>query len=414
MRPLFRSQVLDARRQSWLGGISLAQPLRLWVLGYGLIAAAAAVICLLAFGSYTQRTAVAGKLVPDLGLSIVVAPTDGVVTRLLHEEGARVRAGELLAYIHVPRTTAGGTDVLTAVRRGLDNRSDNTRELGRSQVKQIDLQLAGVSRRLQVARRELSQVESAIVTRRERVRIGRETLDRYQALAAQKLVSRLQLDQQRQSVLDLVDAQQALERQATQMRSSIVQLEQTLRELPVQRNGLLASTERELAELQQERVRNESSGRLLLKAPVAGSVANRLVEPGQSVQAGQPLLRIVPEGARLQAELLVPSRAIGFMDLGDRVQLRYQAYPYQKFGHHTGRVVRISRSAITPAPDANSTAEPVYRVLVELDRQSILAYGKPEPLRPGMLLDADILGANRKLYEWVLEPLYSVTGKLGS
>ena len=138
----------------------------------------------------------------------------------------------------------------------------------------------------------------------------------------------------------------------------------------------------------------------------------RLVEAGQSVRTGEPLLRILPRGSRLQAELLVPSRAIGFMDPGDRVQLRYQAYPYQKFGHHTGRVVRIARSAVKPAAGGNG--EPLYRVLVQLDSQAIRAYGKAEPLRPGMLLDADILGARRKLYEWVLEPLYSVTGRLGS
>ena len=80
----------------------------------------------------------------------------------------------------------------------------------------------------------------------------------------------------------------------------------------------------------------------------SGLVANRLVEPGQAVQAGQPLVSLLPEGSVLQAQLLVPSRAIGFIEEGDRVLLRYQAYPYQKFGHHVGRVVRISRSALGP------------------------------------------------------------------
>jgi len=412
MKPLFRPEVLEARRRSWLGGISLAQPLRLWVLGYAAIAAAAAVVCLGALGSYTERTTVAGELVPDLGLSIVLSPADGVVAGRLPEEGARVQAGDLLAQIHVPRTIADGTDVLEALRQDLDTRRDSTRVLGQSQVQQIDEQRAGITRRLDAARRELDQTGAAITTRRERVRIGQQTLASYQALAKDNLVSQLQLNQQRQSVLDLVDAAQALERQATQVRSNIAQLEQALAELSSQRSGLVASTNRDLAALQTERVRSESISRLRLQAPVSGSVANRLVEAGQSVRTGEPLLRILPRGSRLQAELLVPSRAIGFMDPGDRVQLRYQAYPYQKFGHHTGRVVRIARSAVKPVAGGNG--EPLYRVLVQLDSQTIKAYGKSEPLRPGMLLDADILGARRKLYEWVLEPLYSVTGRLGS
>jgi membrane fusion protein len=94
----------------------------------------------------------------------------------------------------------------------------------------------------------------------------------------------------------------------------------------------------------------------------------------------------------LQAQLLVPSRPVGFIEPGDRVLLRYQAFPYQKFGHHGGKVIRVSRSAINPETTGAQTTEPYYRVLVALDRQDITAYGRPEPLRPGMVLDADILG----------------------
>jgi len=50
-------------------------------------------------------------------------------------------------------------------------------------------------------------------------------------------------------------------------------------------------------------------------------------------------------------------------------------------------------------------------VLVSLNEQTVLAYGQPEALRPGMRLEADVMGERRRLYEWVLEPLYSVVGK---
>ena len=141
-------------------------------------------------------------------------------------------------------------------------------------------------------------------------------------------------------------------------------------------------------------------------------MASRLVEAGQAVQSGQPILSLLPEGSRLRAQLLVPSSAIGFVKRGDRVLLRYQAYPYQKFGSHGGTVVRVSKSAIGANAGREGTNESVYRVLVELDGQSVLAYGHAEALRPGMLLEADILGERRRLYEWILEPIYSITGKL--
>ena len=408
-KPLFRQEVLDAHRHSWLGGISLSQPLRPRVLAGVACTVAAAVLCFLVFGSYTRRSSVTGQLVPDLGLSSVVAPGNGVVGRLLVEEGAPVVVGQPLALIDVPRATADGRDALGAIRAGLRTRSESTRTLGETQVAQVDAQIDGARRQLQGARDELAQVEAAIATRVELERIGRETEQRYQDVADKQYISQVQLNQQRQAVLDLVNARQALERQATQLRRSIAQHEGELRELPIQRRGLLAGTAGDIAALETERVQQEANGQLLLKSPVAGMVANRMIEPGQAVQGGQALLSLLPHGSRLQAQLLVPSRAIGFIEPGDRVQLRYQAFPYQKFGHHVGRVLQISRSAITPNKEG---AEPVYRVLVELNAQAITAYGKAEPLRPGMLLEADILGERRRLYEWLLEPLYSLQGKM--
>ena len=59
-------------------------------------------------------------------------------------------------------------------------------------------------------------------------------------------------------------------------------------------------------------------------------------------------------------------------------------------------------------------AEPLYRVTVRLAKQAITAYGKQESLKPGMALEADVLGERRKLIEWLLEPLYSLEGKIDS
>jgi membrane fusion protein len=129
-------------------------------------------------------------------------------------------------------------------------------------------------------------------------------------------------------------------------------------------------------------------------------------------------MSLIPGEGALEANLLVPSRAIGFIAPGDEVQLRYQAYPYQKFGHQRGTVKKISRSALTSGELGTlvgraEQGEPFYRVTVGLTNQDVMAYGRREPLKPGMLLEADIMGESRSLIEWVFEPLFSVKGKAG-
>ena len=407
--PLFRPEVVQARRQDWLGRISLAQPMPVWVGAVFALLAAGAVACLLLFGEYAHRSRVGGQLVPDLGVSTVVAPTSGMVGRMTVEEGASVARDQALVRIDLPRVAASGADAHTGIGRGLDERDSSSVQLAQAQLAQLAVQEQGQRRQLAMLRTELGQVRAGIATRDAQVRLGRETADRYREVAASGYVSVVQVRQQEQAMLEMLNARQVLERQATALAREIAGLEQALAGLPAQREAIEATARREHALLAQERYRHEADGGVLVKAPLAGLVAHRFVEPGQAVQAGQPLLSLLPEGARLQAQLQVPSRAIGFIRPGDRVRLRYQAYPFQKFGHQGGRVARISRSAVPPVAGAPSS-EPHYRILVALDRQEVLAYGRPEPLRPGMLLEADILGERRKLHEWLLEPLYSLRG----
>lgn len=216
--------------------------------------------------------------------------------------------------------------------------------------------------------------------------IQRFTVARYRQVSNQRYVSLVQLNQQEQAALELVNAQQSLHRQATSIRRNLAQLDQSIAEIPQQRRSAQATSERTIAELADEAIQVEANGEMSLTAPVAGLVASRLVEVGQAVQPGQPMLSLLPKASQLRAQLLVPSAAVGFVKPGDRALLRYRAYPYQKFGSHQGRVIRVSRSAVPTQSNQQQTVEPVYRVLVSLNSQSVLAYGVAEPLRPGMIV----------------------------
>lgn len=408
---LFRPEVLEAKRTSWLGGISLVQPLRIWVLTAFAAFVALAVILFLAFGTYTRRSSVVGQLVPEQGMATVLAPATGVVTRVDIPEGGRVEAGQTIAIVSVPRATVAGGNTIAALQQRLARRSDGLESAQSAQQQLLDAQAAGLARQLATARRELAQINAEIATRQEQVRLANETLERLGHLREGKYVSELQLEQQEAAALAQVSEVQILQRQAIVTDRLIAQLQQATQELPGQRQASEADFQRDFALLEQEQVELQARGELAITAPVTGVIATQLFKPGQAVQAGQPLMSLLPGDGILEAELLVPSRAIGFIEPGDAVLLRYQAYPYQKFGHHQGRVARISRSTVNAgAQTGNGATEPFYRVNVTLDRQAITAYGEPEVLKPGMVLDADVLGERRTLIEWVLEPLYSLQG----
>ena len=176
--PLFRPEVVQARRQDWLGRISLAQPMPVWVGAVFALLAAGAVACLLLFGEYAHRSRVGGQLVPDLGVSTVVAPTSGMVGRMTVEEGASVARDQALVRIDLPRVAASGADAHTGIGRGLDDRDSSSAQLAQAQLAQLAVQEQGQHRQLAMLRTELGQVRAGIATRDAQVRLGRETADR--------------------------------------------------------------------------------------------------------------------------------------------------------------------------------------------------------------------------------------------
>lgn len=415
MNSLFRKEVLTARQNEWLGGISLVQPVRGWILAGFAITAATLVLLFLFFGDYTRRSRVSGQLVPSAGLVTVMAPAVGVIQKMLVDEGESVSQGQALGIVSVPRALASGVRVADALGEVLRRRQAGAAGEARSREALMRAQAAGIERQIRIARDELEGIAKEIATRGQQVRLARKILERYRRLSSDHFVSELELQQQEQLVLEQVSTRQGLERQHRSILRTVAQLEQRLAEMPAQQATQDAVLEQELAVIARDRVQTLTGAELMVKAPAAGMVASRTVEVGQGVQAGQPLLTLLPKDSGLEARLLLPSRAIGFIEPGDSVLLRYQAFPHQKFGHHRGTVRQVSRSALAEANSmtgAQERREPVYRVRVELEAQTIMAYGKPEALRPGMLVQADILGESRKLYEWVLEPLYSVYGSV--
>jgi membrane fusion protein len=215
-------------------------------------------------------------------------------------------------------------------------------------------------------------------------------------------------------VLELQAGLLALERSRTALQRDRASLDAALAALGPKAATERAAVERQISSLDQELTEYESRRTLVITAPADGVVTTILAEPGQSVTAAAPLLSIIPEGAALQAQLLVPSRAAGFLASGQPVALRYQAFPFQRFGSSRGVVKEISRTLLAPGETALPVAlnEPAYRVTVALDQQTVRAYAKDFPLQSGMLLDADIALDRRRLVDWLFEPLIAVAGRV--
>ncbi|WP_317205262.1 HlyD family secretion protein [Janthinobacterium sp.] len=411
---LFRPAALEARQVNWLADVVLLRPLSFSVLTLLALAFAAVIVGFLAVGSYTKRTPVSGQLVPDAGLLKVYTPQPGVVLQKFVAEGQAVKRGEVLYVLSGERQSGTQANIQAAISGQVEARRESLRaELEKGRAMQGD-ERAALQGKIAGLEAELAKLAGQIEDQRRRVKLAEDSVARYQGLLAQDYISREQAQQKQEELLDQRNRARAIEREQISLGRELALQRNELATLAPRQQNRLAQVERGIASAGQELSESEAKRRLLVTAPQAGVATAPAAEVGQWMDASQPLLSVVPAGAVLQAQLYAPSKAVGFIRPGDAVLLRYQAFPYQKFGHAKGRVASVSRTALPAAElrGAGAGNEALYRVTVTLAAQSMPAYGKAQPLQAGMLLDADILQETRRLYEWVLEPLYSLSGKL--
>jgi membrane fusion protein len=274
---------------------------------------------------------------------------------------------------------------------------------------------AGFTQRASGLAREVEQVDVEIESQTRRTGIAVHGLGRAQTLGEIGFLSPAAIDREQDAALDQQSRLEGLRRSRLALARELAALEFDAQTARLRASSQLASIDTQRASVDQERLERDLQYHAAIVAPSSGVVATVLVEPGQMVTPGTPLVAIIPAGATLEAHLYSPSRSIGFVRAGQEVLLRYLAYPHQKFGLHKASVIAISRNPMLPAEmgftPLDGSREPLYRIKVSLESQRITAYGRLEPLQPGMQVEADIQLDRRRLIEWIFEPLLSLAGR---
>jgi membrane fusion protein len=402
--PLFRPAAVAAQRASAYGRITLVRPLSAAVLTAAACSAAAAIIAVLVWGTYTKHTTLRGELVPSRGVIEVQAPQHGTIIDRRVREGERVHRAATLFVLSSERLSAerGATHAAVSAHLGARQRSIE------AQIRQTRLleraELAAMAERVRMLQVERVNVEAAAAEQLQRVAYAEEAADRYGAVNAQGFVSDEQLLMRREGALDQRVRAQSLDRELTRVERELAEAASAAAVVPLSFANQIAELERAVDDVQLQIAENEARRNALAVAPQSGVATAVTAQIGETVEAGETLAIILPEDGRLYAQLLAPSAAVGFLRAGDEVRLRYDAYPYQKFGHYRGTIRSISGAPRS----AGQSSSAFYVVVVELAEQTVHAYGTARSLRAGMSVEADVLQETRRLYEWILEPLLTL------
>lgn len=405
--PLFRKEVLEHRAERLHGDVHLAVPVSWQVIGFTLLAALAAAILFLATASYARIESVTGAIVLDRGVAPIVPSRPGVITAIHVREGQRVDAGAPLADVRAEEDLAGGDTMPERVRAALLEQDERLSAQTQAVLAAAAAERARLAEQMAGAAQELVSLDAQIAAQKQLVGQSENEVREVAQVVARGFISRRDRDARESQLLlrrqQLAQLQQTRAARAADLAQARRAVAQTEASSQAQAAGVQSSR----AGLAQQLAESEAARGYTLTSPVAGLVTALTARPGQPANGEQPLMVLMPTGAKPYAELSVPTAAAGFLAPGQEVRLAVDAFSYERFGTVPARIVSISSVAV-PRAGPNGMPVPVYIVAVELGQNHVQAFGRPQPMLPGMTLTARIVTDRRSLLQWLFEPLFAL------
>lgn len=413
---LFRRQAIGFQQTGIQGPVLMApKPIYTLVTAFLVIWLIATCVFLVT-ANYARKATVLGWLEPDKGVLRVYSPNKrGNVIKVHVSPGSLVKKGDPLISLDFGTPVNGSESLEQALKATLIKAQLRINEtVARTLVLQQQ-ELAHIEQQLLAAREDLASFHTVLQISHSQLVIAQNAFNTIKGLHTSGNTTQTEVNQTQLRVLSSQQKLQETERNIANKELEITHLVQQQHTLPINHENQKAALHSQLSDIEKQLIRLEGEHQLTLYASTDAIVAAIQAKTGQIAEPALPLMTLVPKEYTIEANMMVPVSAAGFLSNGQEVALRYDAFPYQKFGLHTGSISHISHAVILPG-ELNQAPiqinEPAYLVKAKLNQETVLAFGNEVALKSGMTFSADVSLDERTLVEWLFEPLLSLSGRI--
>ena len=349
--------------------------------------------------SMPEKVTAQFTLTPVRGADPVKAIRGGVVIELLAVEGQAVKQGDLLVTLRSD-SAAERTAELQTIETRLAGAGDSYLNAKR---KLESVALSDEQETLKLEGR-VRQLHTLIEHKRQQLALTERMKNSYEKLYREGIASQAQLTAKLIEVSELASEVERLVAEQNDARAEIEKLKLT----GATRRTEFTEFERDLkektktgeirADALKSGLTNIDGNQVRLLAQCSGVVLKLKVrDKGAVVGEGETVAELACGGNQLVAELNVPESGVGKLKLDQGVKLKYDAFPYQRFGAKHGRLAWLS-----PAKGEGATN---FTARVELTETEIPVKGQSRALSAGMTGTAEIVVGKRTLLSYVFEPI---------
>ncbi|CAI2046321.1 Colicin V secretion protein CvaA [Serratia fonticola] len=414
---MFRQEAIDNQKMKWRGRALLLPGIPFWLTAGLCLFFLVVFLTFIIAGTYTRRVNVTGEVSTYPRAANVYSTVQGVVVKQFVTEGLVIKAGAPIYQIDVSKSTRSGV-VSDNQRRDIDGQLARIAQIINRLESSKQATLAMLEK--QKAQYTAAFTRSTDILRRaqEGIRIMKENMENYQHYQSKGLINKDQLTNQVALYYQQQNNLLGLSGQNEQNALQITALESQIHTQAAEFDNRIYQMELQRYELQKELLNIDAGGAIIVRALADGRVDSLSVTVGQMVNVGDSLLQVLPHEIDHYALVLwVPNDAIPYITPGDKVNVRYDAFPAEKFGQFAGTVSVISKTPASPqemltyqgAPKAALTAAvPYYKVIVRPEKQAIIYNGKRLSLENGMKAQSTLFLEKRGIYQWMLSPFYDM------
>ena len=423
---LFRQEAINYQKAKWMGKALLIKGCSAWLVFLFSIIFIIVLILAVIFGTYTRRINVPGEITTQPRAINLFSTQQGFIINSHVKVGDKVKKGDPIYELDVSQTTQLG-NVTQKTIESINNQIKNISEIIETLKENKQITLNALKQ--QIDEYNKFHQDSLLLVKNAEKGMSEmyESMQNYADYQKKGLINNEQFNNQRYLYYQQQNSYQFLQNQIIQENLSIIQLNSELVTKIADFDNKISEYQFQLNALQRQLTEVNAKGTLIISAPSDGRIESLSVTDGQMVKTDDSLAQLIPANTdSYYLVLWAPNESVPYISVNDKINIRYEAYPYQKFGQFSGKIMSISKVpassqemstySSSPLSQNNINYQAYYKVMVSLDKQQMAKFNNKIKLTNGMKADITLFLEKRPIYQWMLSPFYdiqkSITGPI--
>ncbi|HDX4902429.1 TPA: HlyD family secretion protein [Klebsiella michiganensis] len=418
LKNIYRKEAIEYKKIHWKGKALLLAGIPAWLVTLLASLFLIALVLSLIFCTFTQRIDVRGEVITLPHSVNVFAPQQGFVVNQHVKVGDIVNKGQPLYELDVSRNTING-NVSAAQIEVINEKIANAEDIISKLMRNKSETLTALEKQIKTTSVSLAETNRMLATTQVGLNKMFTNSSSYDKYLKDGLITKDQYNYQHSLYFQQQSAYQSLVTQKMQLESQLTQTNSDKITKAADFDNQISSQHNQINDYKNQLVESNANGNLIIKATTNGKIESLAVTKGQMVENGSSLAQIKPIGdIEYYLILWLPNNTIPYVKPGDTINIRYDAFPADKFGQFPGKVISISSVPASRQEMAeytnvnNGTSQQelaLYKAIIKIKDKTFNYNGKTLTLSNGLKAQAVVFLEERPLYMWMFTPFYKMT-----